>query len=420
MLTAGKMMKKLSCVLSKGALLWAFLIIQCLCFAQSAPEETRTTWPREPMSSLTKSVLEKWARAYQKVQSLEYVETMTYASSEKNRKPTQVTLRFWGRRPTLARVEVSVSDANEDGVMICDGKIIWEYYKPRNIYMKTPYPDSDLMIQGELGSLAYVVGPSLMFAPKPFLSLVQGATSMSAKMVQRDGQTEALVTRVQGDKIILTWLNTKDYIPRRYKVYQVKEEGMTEILSDTRTSLQINRPIPDETFVFSRPRGARLAVPERPELALLKPGVALPELPLLDEQGKPLLLSSVLGKTSLVVFWAQWLPLSMEMLTDLTHLKEEMERSGVSLQVVGICTWDIGDALLRYRKENPSSPALIYLDANYQRQHTLSVPYRLFGVRGLPTVYLVNAEGKVLRGWVGAGRQSLATISKVVRSLSPE
>ena len=86
------------------------------------------------MNALTQSVLQKWARAYQKVQTLEYVETMTYPSSDRSRKPKQVTLRFWGKRPLLARVEVSVSDANEDAVMICDGKIIWEYYKPRNVY----------------------------------------------------------------------------------------------------------------------------------------------------------------------------------------------------------------------------------------------------------------------------------------------
>ncbi len=421
MLSAGMNMRKPFCFFaSSGAILFGLLITANVCFAQSSSPPARSEWPREPMNALTKSILEKWSRAYEKANALEYVETMTLASRDKSRKPTQVTLRFWGKRPNLARVEVSVADANEDGVMLCDGKIIWEYYKPSNIYMKTPYPESSLMIQGELGSLAYVVGPSLLFSPKPYLSLVYGANSLSAKMVQRDGVKEALVTRVQGDKIILTWLNTKDYIPRRYRVYQIKGDGMTEVLLDTRTNLRINGHISDEMFVFSRPRGARLAVPERPELALLKPGAPLPELQLLDEQEKPVLLSSLLGKPTVLVFWAEWLPLSMETLGEVARLKDEMAAEGVDLQVLGVCTWDIGEALKRFRKENPQSSIPLFLDANYERQHTLSASYRRFGVRGLPTIYLVNTEGRVSRGWVGAGAQNVRELTKMVKSLFPE
>jgi outer membrane lipoprotein-sorting protein/peroxiredoxin len=368
------------------------------------------------MSEYTATVVKRWAKAYQNAKTLQYVETLTFLPPDKKGKPTQVTLRFWGKQPNLTRVEVSIEGANEDAVMISDGTTIWEYYRPRNAYMKTPMPDVGLMVQGELGSLVYVTGPSLMFLPDPYPALVRGAVSLKAQKSSK----EIAVTRVQEDKMVLTWLDAKDYLPRRFKVYQVQTEGLTEVMSGTRTRVVVDETLPKSVFTFVRPARAKQVVPENPAKALLKAGTLLPNMTAYNEEGQEVRLSALRGKPTFYVFWAHWLPLSMEFLSQLTQLKAELAEEGQEIEIVGIDVWDDPDALAQFRRTHPNSSAILLRDKNMERVHAMTTAYKRFGVRGLPTVYLVDSGGKIKKGWVGADRGNLIDMRKRIVSLSAE
>ncbi len=371
-------------------------------------------WPKEPMNSKTQKVLEAWSEAYKNAETLQYTETINYLRTAHLEKPLQVTLRFWGKRPNLSRVEVSVEGENESAVMVCDGKTIWEYDKKRNLYMKTLQPDGSLMLQGELGVLVHVVGPSLMFLPDPYISLTRGATSL--EVVRTEQPKEVLVRRTQKGRKTLTWLNREDMLPRRYSVFDEDDGEYQEIVREKRTGLKLNEPIANSFFAFKLPAGAKLYVPPRPENYLLKPGTEVPNVAFLNSSGESVRLSKWKGKPYLLTFWAEWLPNSTKQLKTITKALNESRDENHEVTVLAVNTWDEVDALTRYQKEHEDSPLVLLRDPT--QVHEYSIAYRNFGVRGLPTTYLVGKEGRVLKAWVGFDEEHTKEIKEAIEALS--
>ena len=220
--------------------------------------------------------------------------------------------------------------------------------------------------------------------------------------------------------MVLTWLDAKDYLPRRFKVYQVQTEGLTEVMNGTRTKVIVDEPLSKSLFTFVRPARAKQVVPDNPSKALLKTGAKFPDMITYNEEGQEVRLSTLRGKPTFYVFWAHWLPLSMEFLSQLTQLKAELAEEGQEIEVVGIDVWDDPDSLAQFRRAHPKSSAILLRDKNMERVHAMTTAYKRFGVRGLPTIYLVDSEGKVKKGWVGADRINLTDMRKRVSSLSAE
>ncbi len=371
-------------------------------------------WPKERMNSKTQKVVEEWSEAYRKTETLQYTETITYLAPSNGEKSLHITLRFWGKRPNLSRVEVSVEGANESAVMVSDGKMIWEYDKSRNLYMKTAQPEGALMVQGELGILTYVVGPSLMFHSDPYVSLTRGATSM--ELAREEKNKEIIVRRRQPGRTTLTWLDSEDFLPRRYSVFQNVEDDLREIVREKRTGLKVNEPIPDSLFTFKLPANAKMYVPPRPETFLLKPGVEVPNASWLTPNGESVPLSKWKGKPYLLTFWAEWLPTSVKHLKALEKLLQEVQEGDHDFAVLAVNAWDDLDALSRYQKEHENTPLTLLRDP-VTSQDSSSV-YRLFGVRGLPATYLIGKDGKVLKAWIGHDAERIKQIKEAVEALS--
>ncbi len=116
-----------------------------------------------------------------------------------------------------------------------------------------------------------------------------------------------------------------------------------------------------------------------------------PDLVLPDLAGKTVSLSDYRGKPVLINFWATWCDTCRE---EMPALEGLFRRSGGRFSVIGVSL-----------DENALSAV-----PPFAKKHALTFPLLIadrkvsagYAVRGLPTAYLIDAEGRIARRWVGA------------------
>jgi len=114
-----------------------------------------------------------------------------------------------------------------------------------------------------------------------------------------------------------------------------------------------------------------------------------PEFALQDLAGKTVSLASFRGKPVLVNFWATWCDTCQKEMPDL----EELSRlSGGRFSVIGVSMDENQSAVPPFIKEHKVTFPILYSDGK------VSAAY---AVRGLPAAFLIDAEGRIARRWVG-------------------
>jgi cytochrome c biogenesis protein CcmG/thiol:disulfide interchange protein DsbE len=106
--------------------------------------------------------------------------------------------------------------------------------------------------------------------------------------------------------------------------------------------------------------------------------------------GKPVTLSAYRGKVVLLDFWASWCAPCLEEMPDLIDLQK---RSGGKLQVIGVSMDDGLDAAKSVTTRFSFNYPLVMGDAKFGNLYG--------GVLGLPEIYLIGRDGKVLKRWRG-------------------
>lgn len=133
-----------------------------------------------------------------------------------------------------------------------------------------------------------------------------------------------------------------------------------------------------------------------------------PEFSLKDLAGKTVDLKDLRGKPILLNFWATWCHACKEELPSMQRLHETMKAEGVQVIAISI---DRGDAekVQQYVDEYKLTFPIL-LDPNQETR-------RRYFIMGLPTSYLIDANGK-LRGFVSGSREwDSETSKKVMRIL---
>ncbi len=132
--------------------------------------------------------------------------------------------------------------------------------------------------------------------------------------------------------------------------------------------------------------GERFTVKESPKPA--------PDVTFQDREGNPVSLADFKGQVVLVNFWATWCAPCIEEMPTLDALEAEL--GGPGFRVIAV-SQDVGgrEQVEPFLREKLDLSHLgIYLDP----QGELG---RAFGMRGLPTTYLIDAEGRVVGGLEG-------------------
>ncbi|MFC1464283.1 MAG: TlpA family protein disulfide reductase [Candidatus Brachytrichaceae bacterium NZ_4S206] len=128
--------------------------------------------------------------------------------------------------------------------------------------------------------------------------------------------------------------------------------------------------------------------------ALLREGTPAPEFTLKTLDGRPVALSDLRGKATLINFWASWCPPCLEETPALIAAYDELKRTNPNVEFIGIGTNDERANLEKFA-ENNRIPYLIVEDPDGKVSDA-------YGVLGMPTTVFVDGNGVVRRIWNGA------------------
>lgn len=127
---------------------------------------------------------------------------------------------------------------------------------------------------------------------------------------------------------------------------------------------------------------------------LLKPGVQAPDFTLNDINGKPVTLSSFRGRQVVLVFWASWCPDCRAEVPQLKALNAAADPEKVAF--VSVSFDRTLEALQTYVDEN-YLPGVQLFDPAGKKESKVADS---FGVKWIPSLYLLDENGKVVLGTV--------------------
>jgi peroxiredoxin len=127
---------------------------------------------------------------------------------------------------------------------------------------------------------------------------------------------------------------------------------------------------------------------------LLKPGTPAPDFTLQDVNGKPVSSKDFLGKKVVLVFWASWCPDCREEIPLLKKMQSKADPDKVAF--VSISFDRKFEALCTYVKEK-EVPGVQLFDPQGMKESTIGAAY---GVKWIPSLYLIGPDGKVKLGTV--------------------
>jgi peroxiredoxin/outer membrane lipoprotein-sorting protein len=159
------------------------------------------------------------------------------------------------------------------------------------------------------------------------------------------------------------------------------------------SSLQIGEKIPDSTFTFDPPKKSKLvdAVPIPGQTGSFLINKPAPDFELKTLDGEKIRLSELRGHPVLLSFWASWCGPCRRELPGLSKISSEYRGKG--LQVLGVNDEGKGVAS-KYIKE--ANLTFDTLDDSGLKAH------RLYRVHSIPSVFLIDKDGKVVRFFKGA------------------
>jgi len=118
-----------------------------------------------------------------------------------------------------------------------------------------------------------------------------------------------------------------------------------------------------------------------------------PDFTLSDNRGHATTLSSLRGKVVVLEFWATWCPPCRESVPELNAVYEKFK--GKNVEFLGI-SLDKGSeapsAVRDFVTEHAVSYPVVFDDQNVNR---------LYGVSGIPAIFIINKDGKVVKSFTG-------------------
>ena len=148
--------------------------------------------------------------------------------------------------------------------------------------------------------------------------------------------------------------------------------------------------------------GAQTPAQEDPDIqyasTLLAPGSKAPDFTLGTMDGRPFSLSSLAGRMVVLVFWASWCPDCRAEVPELKAMHDAAQKDKVAFVSV---SFDRGlDALKAFAKDN-ALPGVQLFEPAGKKESAVGAAY---GVKWIPSLYLLDEKGKVVLGTVVAAK----------------
>ena len=208
------------------------------------------------------------------------------------------------------------------------------------------------------------------------------------------------------------YFGADDYIPRQVQRKYSGVPGQEHSAVTRLTKLVVNADMDADAFVIEAPGDYQVkeyqgfGKKSAPALAV---GDEAPAWVLFDAGGVKHSLDDLRGKIIVMDFWATWCGSCIEAMPHLQKLHERYSDHGVV--ILGISTWEGGDPAAFMQKRGLTYQLLVEGDSVAKSYH----------VSGLPTLYVVDRNGKIIYGEVGTKADSYQKLVQVLeRHLNEE
>ncbi len=205
------------------------------------------------------------------------------------------------------------------------------------------------------------------------------------------------------------FIGKADHVIRRVDRVRGKgdEEGKVTLVT---SGLKTNPKIDADTFSMAAPDGykeVKFKAP-RPDRGggLLKEGDAAPDFTLKTPEGKEVSLKKDLaGKVVLIDFWATWCGPCKMVMPDIQKLYESF-KDNKDVAIYGISTFERGGDPAAYMKGQKFTYGLLV------KGDKAAAAYK---VQGIPTIYVIGKDGKVVYAESGAAPDLAKTMSGIIK-----
>jgi peroxiredoxin len=136
--------------------------------------------------------------------------------------------------------------------------------------------------------------------------------------------------------------------------------------------------------------GTPLLASAAPAPKPILPGMMAPDFNRPAFDGKPVKLGAYRGKVVLLDFWASWCPPCIE---EAPHFIALQKANTGKLQIIGASMDDDEAAARAMAKKFPFNYPLLMGDVAFAKLYG--------GVLGLPEIFLIGRDGKVIKSWRG-------------------
>lgn len=203
-----------------------------------------------------------------------------------------------------------------------------------------------------------------------------------------------------------TWyIGAKDGLVRRAVEY-VSFGGKPGHTRDaTLRNIRTNEPVaePNKIFAYNPPTGVKKEDPkemERQRPPLLAAGTAAPDFTATDRDGKAVKLSDFKGKVFVLDFWASWCPPCVASMPHNQTVAKKLRAEGLPVVLFAVDNSEERDPFLGWLKAHSELDAITFAHAD--RGQT-DIAGKLYQVSGIPTQYVIDAQGVVRASFVGFG-----------------
>jgi thiol-disulfide isomerase/thioredoxin len=151
------------------------------------------------------------------------------------------------------------------------------------------------------------------------------------------------------------------------------------------------------------PPGSDVAALQKPVEVrpMLEPGMVAPPFTVETPEGKPLGLADFKGKVLILDFWATWCGPCLASMPGLEKLYQRVKDQNV--EVLSLNVYDDRDSFRKWVDENSGTNYnFTFAFDPAEKGSDESVAGRKYNVPGLPTLYVIDADGRVAAAFVGS------------------
>jgi peroxiredoxin/outer membrane lipoprotein-sorting protein len=349
-------------------------------------------------------MLRKVTAAYQNLRSLSF----TLQSYDSLRKPDQRlrTIKFRYLSPNKFSLQYVSEKPNRGGLIVSDGRFIWEYYEDSNSYRKSDAVPSfqDWRASRQLGFAGSALG-NPAFAEQLLRFYVNPELQLTP--VEKDGARciKLKMSAVNNRKRVMTlFIDEKTLLLRSAE--SATDGDPNECYSEKYTDIVVAPPLTPADFEFKPPPGS---VEEKapPKIELLPVGSKAPDFAAKSTQDKEIKLSHYRGKPVLLYFFALSAPNAKAQLERIAQLPATYGKQKLAL--ITIECWSQPAAVKGYAdKRKAPFPVVSDLGRDIQRK---------FGVEGLPALILLDKSGIVRFAESGLEQETLQALGMLFSKL---